>query len=202
MLNRPPPYRLATPDHVSQDGWTRTSALVLPRHAGYQTSPRPETQSTQWESNPRFRHGEAAGYRYIMGAWLEAELSKISRRPGGTRTLALDYHVRLQAPGFRPQGIATPVAWSLEPVADRVMHRSLKPDDVGSMPTGPTSADCPMPVSGLKASSNWEQHRPSAQEHAPVIQRRRHRFRNAATRVRVPPGALGSLTIRLPTKRP
>ena len=23
-------------------------------------------------------------------------------------------------------------------VADRVMHRSLKPDDVGSMPTGPT----------------------------------------------------------------
>ena len=23
-------------------------------------------------------------------------------------------------------------------VADKVMHRSLKPDDVGSMPTGPT----------------------------------------------------------------
>lgn len=25
-------------------------------------------QSAQWESNPHFRHGKAAGYRYIMGA--------------------------------------------------------------------------------------------------------------------------------------
>ena len=56
---------------------------MLPGHAGYQASPRPETQSTQWESNPRFRHGEAAGYRYIMGAWLEAELSKIGLLPVG-----------------------------------------------------------------------------------------------------------------------
>ena len=75
------------PHQFSQDGWSRTSVLVLPGHAGYQASPRPETQSTQWESNPRFRHGKAAGYRYIMGAWLEAKLSKSSRAPGGTRTL-------------------------------------------------------------------------------------------------------------------
>lgn len=27
-------------------------------------------QSAQWESNPHFRHGKAAGYRYIMGAKL------------------------------------------------------------------------------------------------------------------------------------
>ena len=33
--------------------------------------------SAQRESDPHFRHGKAAGYRYIMGAWLEAELSKI-----------------------------------------------------------------------------------------------------------------------------
>jgi hypothetical protein len=26
--------------------------------------------SAQWESNPHFRHGKAAGYRYIMGAKL------------------------------------------------------------------------------------------------------------------------------------
>jgi hypothetical protein len=44
----------------------------------------------QWhrrESNPHVRHGKATGCRYIMGAWLEAELSKIIRAPGGTRTL-------------------------------------------------------------------------------------------------------------------
>jgi hypothetical protein len=27
-----------------------------------------EDESAQWESNPHFRHGKAAGYRYIMGA--------------------------------------------------------------------------------------------------------------------------------------
>ena len=36
--------------------------------------------SAQRESNPHFRHGKAAGYRYIMGAWLEAELSKTKVR--------------------------------------------------------------------------------------------------------------------------
>ena len=36
--------------------------------------------SVQRESNPHFRHGKAAGYRYIMDAWLEAEFSKIKVR--------------------------------------------------------------------------------------------------------------------------
>jgi hypothetical protein len=35
-------------------------------------------QSAQWESNPHFRHGKAAGYRYIMGA-----SQSPSRAPGG-----------------------------------------------------------------------------------------------------------------------
>ena len=35
-----------------------------------------ESNSTQWESNPRFRHGKAVGCRYIMGAMRRAELSK------------------------------------------------------------------------------------------------------------------------------
>jgi hypothetical protein len=34
-----------------------TSRFILPTFA-----------SAQWESNPHFRHGKAAGYRYIMGA--------------------------------------------------------------------------------------------------------------------------------------
>jgi hypothetical protein len=50
---------------------------VLPKHAEYQTFPRPESQSAQRESNPHFRHGKAVGCRYIMGACLAAEFSKI-----------------------------------------------------------------------------------------------------------------------------
>ena len=61
----------------SQDGRIRTDDLVLPGHAEYQAFPRPEMQSAQWESNPHIRHGKAVGCRYIMGAWLEARLSKI-----------------------------------------------------------------------------------------------------------------------------
>ena len=62
-------------------------SIVRPKHAEYQTFPRPESKSAQWESNPHIRHGKAVGCRYIMGAWLEARLSKIIRAPGGTRTL-------------------------------------------------------------------------------------------------------------------
>ncbi len=56
-------------------------------------------QSDQRESNPHIRHGKATGCRYIMGAWLEAELSKterfrIQRAPGGTRTLVAALRVR------------------------------------------------------------------------------------------------------------
>jgi hypothetical protein len=46
-------------------------------HADYQTFPHPETDSAQRELNPRFRHGKTVGFRYIMGACLNAELSKI-----------------------------------------------------------------------------------------------------------------------------
>ena len=56
-------------------------------------------KSTQRESNPHFRPGEAAGCRSIMGAKTLAELpkSKTLRAPGGTRT-----HVsalRVRSPG-------------------------------------------------------------------------------------------------------
>ena len=40
-------------------------------------------ESAQRESNPHVRHGKAIGYRYIMGAWLEAELSKIQEHRVG-----------------------------------------------------------------------------------------------------------------------
>lgn len=33
-------------------------------------------RSAQRESNPRVRHGKAVGYRYIMGTYADAELSK------------------------------------------------------------------------------------------------------------------------------
>jgi hypothetical protein len=39
------------------------------------------TESAQWELNPHFRHGKAAGYRYIMGAkFITTKLSKIKNR--------------------------------------------------------------------------------------------------------------------------
>ena len=58
-----------------------TSRFILPTFA-----------SAQWESNPHFRHGKAAGYRYIMGAkCITTKLSKIkdaeaSRAPSRNRT--------------------------------------------------------------------------------------------------------------------
>jgi hypothetical protein len=45
--------------------------------AGFQATPRAESNSAQRESNPHIRHGEAAGSRYIMGAEILVELSKI-----------------------------------------------------------------------------------------------------------------------------
>src|SRR5262249_52149605 len=81
LLNREPPYHLATPQ-VSQEGGTRTHALGLPTAADYRLSyllsplllARPSklgpTESTQRESNPHVHHGRVAGCRYIMGASL------------------------------------------------------------------------------------------------------------------------------------
>ena len=59
-------------------------------------------KSTQRESNPHFRHGKAAGCRYIMGAWLEAELSKNQEHrdhpAGGARTRTLVAALRVRYP--------------------------------------------------------------------------------------------------------
>jgi hypothetical protein len=48
-------------------------------------SPRSPT-SAQRESNPHVRHGEAVGYRYIMGTIAVPRIVKERRAPGGTRT--------------------------------------------------------------------------------------------------------------------
>ena len=44
--------------------------------------PADSNQSAQRESNPHFRHGEAAGYRYIMGTIAVPELSKRAESTG------------------------------------------------------------------------------------------------------------------------
>ena len=49
---------------------------MLPKHAEYQAFLRPALKSAQRESNPHFRHGKAAGCRYIMGAIKCAGLPK------------------------------------------------------------------------------------------------------------------------------
>ena len=48
-----------------------------------QAFPYAEYMSAQRESNPHIRHGKAVGCRYIMGAWLAAELSKIKEHREG-----------------------------------------------------------------------------------------------------------------------
>ena len=58
-------------------------SLVHPKHAESQTFPRPDIQSAQRESNPHIRHGKAVGCRYIMGAGLAAELSRIKEHREG-----------------------------------------------------------------------------------------------------------------------
>ena len=78
---------------------------MLPKHAGFQTTPRTETKSAQRELNPHFRHGKAAGYRYIMGAESLVELSK-NRVPGGTRT-----HVAADQPSVGARGAES---WPLD----------------------------------------------------------------------------------------
>ena len=55
----------------SRRGRIRTDVFLVPSQADSQTFPRADQsncQSTQRELNPHFRHGKAAGYRYIMGA--------------------------------------------------------------------------------------------------------------------------------------
>ena len=50
-------------------------------------------ESAQRESNPHFRHGKAAGCRYIMGAF-GVPNCQTTRAPGGTRTLVAALRVR------------------------------------------------------------------------------------------------------------
>ena len=52
----------------SRRGRIRTADLVLPKHAGFQATPRTETKSAQRELNPHICPGRAVRYRYIMGA--------------------------------------------------------------------------------------------------------------------------------------
>lgn len=65
---------------------------MLPKHAEYQAFLRPVSQSAQRELNPHFRHGKAAGYRYIMGAISGAGLSK-------TKSTERDSNPRLRITG-------------------------------------------------------------------------------------------------------
>ena len=45
------------------------------------------SKSAQWELNPHFRHGKAAGYRYIMGAFKIIKLLTNQNGIRGARTL-------------------------------------------------------------------------------------------------------------------
>ncbi len=59
--SRPPVPARAPPHQVSQDGWIRTSGLVLPRHAGCQATPHPESRCRSiFASSGRFRANTGA----------------------------------------------------------------------------------------------------------------------------------------------
>ncbi len=62
------PVPAQAPPQSSRRSWIRTNDLLRPRQADGQTVPYAEIKSAQRELNPHFRHGKAAGYRYIMGA--------------------------------------------------------------------------------------------------------------------------------------
>ena len=53
-----------------------SSEFSATKHSELRTLNSKLPQSAQRELNPRFRHGKAAGYRYIMGAQWRIELSK------------------------------------------------------------------------------------------------------------------------------
>jgi hypothetical protein len=82
------PYQHRT-HRISQDGWFRTSDLVLPRPpaprrcpAGCQTSLHPEFESAQRESNPRFRHGKAVGWPLHHGRLVGCRVVKDQQSTG------------------------------------------------------------------------------------------------------------------------
>ena len=90
---------------------------MLPKHAGFQATPRAESNSAQRESNPHIRHGKAAGSRYIMGAEILVELSKIEstewdsnprRRVTGAESSPLDDQCELSV---GPDGLEPSPTW-------------------------------------------------------------------------------------------
>ena len=92
LRNREPPCHWATPDCFSAE--VRMAgfepAISCFRNTRDTRLPHVLIKSAQRESNPHFRHGKAIGYRYIMGAFVGFELSKIKgapdHPPGGART--------------------------------------------------------------------------------------------------------------------
>ena len=106
-------------------------------------------KSAQWESNPHVRHGKATGCRYIMGACVTAELSKIQEhRVGLEPTLPLTNAAR-RCPGavslpLNDQclfvsgtgGYRTHIIRFKRPVHYRVCHG---PDSVGAVGVEPTT---------------------------------------------------------------
>ena len=68
LLNREPPYRLATPQEVRTVGFEPTLSGSRNRRIPRLSYVLNHKQSTPRESNPHILHGEQAGCRYITGA--------------------------------------------------------------------------------------------------------------------------------------
>ena len=73
---------------MSRHSWIRTNGLLLPKQADCQAIPYADYKSAQRESNPHFRHGKAAGCRYIMGARRTQPDCQTSSGTRGIRTLS------------------------------------------------------------------------------------------------------------------
>ena len=99
-LNKPTPYRLATPDHVSQDDWIRTSDLLRPKQAESQTFPRPESSERSagiepappaWQASALpLRHERLVGSRIVKDHQSTGRDSNPRRRITGAVSLPLD----------------------------------------------------------------------------------------------------------------
>ncbi len=89
-LNRPPPYRLATPDHA-KSGIEESNSV----HARFRTAPLASSyargQSAQRESNPHIRHGKAVGSPLHHGRLLRCKLSKIHEHRVGLEPTSPHY---------------------------------------------------------------------------------------------------------------
>src|SRR5262249_4548194 len=82
---------------VRQSGWPDLNRRFPAPEAGglarlsYIPSRLVHRTSAQRESNPHVRHGEAVGYRYIMGTFAVPGLSKSREHPVGLETTAPPY---------------------------------------------------------------------------------------------------------------